>query len=180
MAQLELTPIDYLEVSTHQIPRHNLIPNTSIQKRPLLIYHSCFPNSASAKSVEAHLKAVGVVTPQWRYTLYDITHFHTTTHEVLCVCSGRAKLCFGHEANPEKLEVVVEKGDVVIIPAGVGHRLLDDFRSGFELVGSYPRGMQCDMCCGKNGEGSKVDGIADLPWFEKDPVYGDEGPLLKS
>ncbi|KAH6717206.1 hypothetical protein BKA61DRAFT_573262 [Leptodontidium sp. MPI-SDFR-AT-0119] len=179
MAQLDLTPISYLQISKHQIPRHNLIPNTSIQKKPLLIYHSCFPMSASATSIEAHLKAVGVVIPQWRYTLYDITHFHTTTHEVLCVCSGRAKICFGHEANPEKLEVIVEKGDVLIIPAGVGHKLLDDFRSGFELVGSYPRGMHCDMCCGKKSECSKVNGIAGLPWFEKDPVYGDDGPLLK-
>lgn len=86
---------------------------------------------------------------------------------------------FGHESNPEKLEVIVEKGDVLIIPAGVGHKLLDDFHSGFELVGSYPRGMHCDMCCGKNGESGKVNGIAGLPWFEKDPVYGDDGPLLK-
>ncbi|KAL2061101.1 hypothetical protein VTL71DRAFT_9153 [Oculimacula yallundae] len=176
--RLELTPITYLQVSKHQIPRYNLIPNTSIQKRPLLIYHSCFPVSASAASIEDHLISVGVVVPQWRYTMYDITHFHSTTHEVLCVCSGRAKLCFGHESNPHSLTLTVQKGDVIIIPAGVGHRLMDDFQSGFELVGSYPRGMYCDMCCGKKGEAGKVEGIERLKWFERDPVYGDEGPLV--
>jgi hypothetical protein len=65
----------------------------SIQQYPLFIYHSCFPSSASASSIESHLKEVGVVIPQRRYTLYSTTHFHSTTHEVLCVLTGRAKLC---------------------------------------------------------------------------------------
>lgn len=67
---------------------------------------------------------------------------------------------------------------MIIVPAGLGHRLLDDFGSGFEMVGSYPKGKQWDMCYGKKEEESKVKGIADLGWFEKNPVYGDEGPIL--
>jgi uncharacterized protein YjlB len=68
---------------------------------------------------------------------------------------------------------------VIIVPAGVGHRLLDDYSSGFEMVGSYPKGKDWDMCYGKEGEESKVKGISGLGWFKGDPLYGDDGPLLK-
>ena len=87
-------------------------------------------------------------------------------------------LGFGGEENPGRVEAAVEKGDVVIVPAGVGHRLLDDFDSGFEMVGSYPKGKNWDMCYGKKGEEEKVKGIDGLGWFERDPLYGDEGPSL--
>jgi hypothetical protein len=93
MARLNLTELSSLRVSRHQIPAHNFIPNTSIRNKPLLIYHSCIPPSTSASSIEAHLKEIGVVTPQWRYTMYVTTHFHSTTHEVLCISSGKATLC---------------------------------------------------------------------------------------
>lgn len=69
---------------------------------------------------------------------------------------------------------------MIIVLAGVGHRFLDDFNSGFEVVGSYPRGKQWDMCYGKKGEESKVKSITELGWFEKDPLYGDLGPALQS
>lgn len=118
------------------------------------------------------------MSPQWRYTMYNKTHFHSTTHEVLCVFQGRAKLCFGGEENEERVESVLEKGDVIIVPAGVGHRLLDDFSSGFEMVGSYPEGKKWDMCYGKRKEEEKVKAIESLAWFEKDPLYGEKGPVL--
>jgi len=93
MARLSLTPFSTLRTTRYQVPAHNLLPNTSIQNRPLLIYHSCIPSCASASAIEAHLSLTGVVTPQWRYTMYSTTHFHSTTHEVLCIASGKAKLC---------------------------------------------------------------------------------------
>ncbi|KAF2089750.1 hypothetical protein K490DRAFT_20190, partial [Saccharata proteae CBS 121410] len=174
-----LTPLSSLRLSTHQIPAHALIPNTSIQQKPLLIYHSCFfPSSVSASGIESHLRTIGVVTPQWRYTMYAQTHYHSTTHEVLCISSGRARLCFGGETNEGRVETVVERGDVVVVPAGVGHRLLDDLEGGFEMVGSYPRGRSWDMCYGVEEEEGKRRGIEKLGWFEKDPVYGEEGPVL--
>jgi uncharacterized protein YjlB len=69
---------------------------------------------------------------------------------------------FGHEDNPSKIEASVQKGDVIIIPAGLGHRLLDDFHSRFEMVGSYPKDKEWDMCYGEHGEESRVKGIAEL------------------
>ncbi|KAI1137509.1 RmlC-like cupin domain-containing protein [Hypoxylon sp. FL0543] len=180
-AKLTPTPLSSLRVSRHLIPAHNLIPNTSIQNKPLLHYHGAFPLTAlSASAIESHLTTVGVVEPQWRFTMYSQTHFHSTAHEVLCISIGKAKLCFGGEDNPAKVETEAEQGDVFIVPAGVGHRLLEDVSGGFEMIGSYPKGYDWDMCYGKKGEEAKVESIAKLPWFEKDPIYGDEGPVLEN
>lgn len=175
----KLTPLASLRVSKHQIPAHNLIPNTSVQKKPLLHYHGIFPPSITASVIESHLTSVGVVDPQWRFTMYSTTHFHSTSHEVLCISRGKATLCFGGEENPGRVELEAQKGDMVIVPAGVGHRLLkEEGNDRFEMVGSYPTGFGWDMCYGEKGEESKVKSIEKLSWFTKDPAYGDEGPVL--
>ncbi|KAG2040670.1 RmlC-like cupin domain-containing protein [Suillus americanus] len=174
-----IAPLRGLRVSSHLISSFNLIPNTSLHNYPLIIYHECFLPSISAAVIEAHLGSVGVVEPQWRYTMYSTTHFHSTTHEILCIASGRARLCFGGEDNPGKVETEVKAGDVIIIPAGVGHRLLQDLDGGFEMVGSYPNGMDWDMCYGREDEKANIEAIKDLAWFDKDPIYGDEGPALQ-
>jgi len=173
-----LTPLNEITVSSFQIPEFGRLPNTSIQKKPLLIYHRAFPQNASASSIEAHLSNIGVVSPQWRYTMFKQSHFHSTAHEVLCVAHGKAKLCFGGEDNPKRVEPIVKKGDVMIVPGGVAHRLLDDIDGGFEMVGSYEIGKSWDMCHGNEGEEEKVKGIEQLGWFERDPIYGDQGPAF--
>ncbi|KAL8975502.1 MAG: hypothetical protein Q9197_000240 [Variospora fuerteventurae] len=173
-----ITSFKNLRVSSHQIPALDRTPNTSIQKKPLLIYHSAFYPGTSTSTMESHLSTVGVVDPQWRYTMYSTSHFHSNTHEVLSIACGKAKLCFGGEDNPKRVEATVEQGDVLVVPAGVSHRLLDDINGDFTMVGSYPRGKQWDMCYGKEGEEEKVKGIKHVEWFERDPVYGHEGPTL--
>lgn len=132
-----LTSLKDLKVLQYQIPAYGLTPNTSIQHKPLLIYRSAFsPDTTSASQIEQHMSGVGVVVPQWRYTMYSTSHFHSTSHEVLGIVNGRARLCFGHEDNPGKVEEILSKGDVIIMPAGVSHRLLDDIEAGFEMVRS--------------------------------------------
>lgn len=71
-----LTPLKDLQVLKHQIPVHGLTPNTSIQNKPLMIYKSAFAPSISASDIESHLRSVGVVEPQWRYTMFSTSHFH--------------------------------------------------------------------------------------------------------
>ena len=93
--------------------------------------------------------------------------------------NGAARL-FGGEQNPGKVETEVRVGDVVIVPAGVAHRLLEDVEGGFEMVGSYPKGCSWDMCYGKEGEEGKAAAAKDVKWLEKDPLYGDDGPVLWS
>lgn len=129
----KLTPLKSLTIHRHQIPAHNLTPNTSISNRPLLIYRSCFL-SPSPSSIESHLSSVGVVAPAWRYTMYSTSHFHSTSHEVLGISKGRAKLLFGGEGNPGAVETEVRAGDCIVIPAGVAHRLLEDLDGSFQMV----------------------------------------------
>ncbi len=87
---------------------------------------------------------------------------------------------FGGENNPGRLETEIKKGDVIVIPAGVSHRLLEDLDGGFEMVGSYPTGKNWDMCYGREGEEEKVKWIEGLDWFDKDPLYGgNSGPVLE-
>jgi uncharacterized protein YjlB len=72
----------------------------------------------------------------------------------------------------------VARGDVVVIPAGVAHRLLEDLEGGFSMIGCYPKGCSWDMAYGKRGEEKKIEEIKKVSWFVRDPVYGDEGPAL--
>ena len=134
MSSITVAPLKQIRVSRHQIPSHGLIPNTSIQNKPLYIYQGVFQPSVSASNIETHLTSVGVVVPQWRFTMYSQTHFHSTTHEVLCISHGRAKLCFGGEDNSGAISPTVSKGDVIVVPAGVAHWLLNDEDGSFEMV----------------------------------------------
>lgn len=73
--------------------------------------------------------------------MYRQPHFHSTTHEVLCC---RAALCFGGKSNNGRVESTIKRGDVTIVPAGVGHRLLEDREGDFKMVGSYSKGCSLD------------------------------------
>jgi uncharacterized protein YjlB len=152
-----------------------------------------------ATAVESHLSQIDVVRPAWRYTMYRQHHYHSNTNEVLCVVSHRgAEICFGgsnesnESANEGKVVVKVGRGDVIVVPAGVGHALLrelDDVEDGdgdegkFEMVGSYPVGAQgWDMCMGqlKEKDGKEWENVRKVGWFTRDPIYGDEGPVLEA
>lgn len=71
-----LTALKDLKVLKHQIPAYGLTPNTSIQNKPLLIYKSAFPHEVTTDDIEKQLRSVGVVSPQWRFTMYQRNHFH--------------------------------------------------------------------------------------------------------
>ena len=152
-SKISLASLSSPRVSQHQIPKHGLIPNTSIQCKQVTIYHGAFTSpDLTASEIESHIRNVGVCVPQWRYTMYSRTHFHLTTHELLVVSSGSARLLFGGEGNPGRVEEEVKKGDAILVPAGVGHRLLEG-SDGFEMVGSYAAGAdKWDMCYGREGE----------------------------
>ncbi|KAI0629066.1 RmlC-like cupin domain-containing protein [Trametes polyzona] len=178
---LPLTPLASLHVETHQIPAHELIPNTSVQQKPLIIYRAVFPApTPSASQIEGHIAAVGVCEPMWRYPMYPDDHFHTTAHELVVIHRGRARLNFGGEGCAGAVVTEAKAGDAVLIPAGVSHRLVEDLEGNFEMVGSYPVGSEhWDMCYGKPGEEEHVANIKHLDWVANDPLYGDGGPAAK-
>ena len=61
----------------------------------------------------------------WRDTIYDFVHYHSQVHEVLGVAGGTAKVEFG---GVKGRILTVKPGDVVVLPAGTGHRLIDASR----------------------------------------------------
>jgi uncharacterized protein YjlB len=112
----------------------------------------------------------------WRAGIYTYHHYHSVTHEALAVIKGKATLLLGGENGRY---VAVEKGDVLVIPAGVSHK-----NTGKEkdiiCVGGYPGGKDYDMNYGKPGERPQADiNIASLPIPSTDPIGGPQGELPK-
>jgi uncharacterized protein YjlB len=145
------------------------------QRLPLLLYRGALdlPPEDAAATIEA-LFWDHHWGNSWRNGVYDFHHYHSTAHEVLGVYGGTATIQLGGEQG---ITVTVERGDVVIIPAGVAHKNLGA-SPDFRVVGAYPRGQQWDMNYGKPGERPQADErIARVPLPENDPVYGADGPL---
>ncbi|MDT0651348.1 cupin domain-containing protein [Autumnicola edwardsiae] len=142
------------------------IPNNRL---PLLVYKNAFSERGNpgAEWLENRFLENNWKN-SWRNGVYDYHHYHSNTHEVLGVYSGSALLHLGGE-NGEKLRVTA--GDVIVIPAGVGHKNLES--ENFKIVGAYPNGMDHDMNYGKEEERPKVDkNIAEVPLPDADPLVG--------
>jgi uncharacterized protein YjlB len=110
----------------------------------------------------------------WQNGIYPYAHYHSTTHEVMGIARGRAKVRFGGEHGQE---IDLMASDVVILPAGTGHQCL---WAGPDLVviGAYPRNGRYDLCRGSKAEHAKaVAAIPRVPLPETDPVFGRNGPL---
>ena len=112
----------------------------------------------------------------WVDGVFPYHHYHSTSHEVLCVVGGGARLTFG---GPKGETVEVRAGDVVVIPAGVGH-CNEGSDSGFSVVGAYPRGQEnYDLRTGEEGERPEVlENIRGVMLPETDPLFGKKGPLI--
>lgn len=111
----------------------------------------------------------------WRWGVYPYHHFHTNNHEVLGVASGEAELLMGGEKGER---FVVSVGDVVVIPAGVGHKC-EGSSSDFQVVGAYPDAIGPDLI--RSGEGDVAThrtAVGEVPLPKNDPISGENGPLL--
>ena len=112
----------------------------------------------------------------WRDGVHPYHHYHSVAHETLGVYSGRAKVQFGGDGGPV---FDVGPGDVVVIPAGVAHKLISS-EGRLGIVGAYPEGQSPDMRYGKSGERPEADrNIAATPLPGGDPLLGKNGPIAE-
>jgi uncharacterized protein YjlB len=163
------------EVREYLFDDDGRIPNNPTL--PLLVCSQALAQSDLDSSRYRELLAQNGWGGAWVNGVFSYHHYHSNAHEVLCVVGGSASLAFG---GPEGETVEVEAGDVVVIPAGVGH-CNKGSNAGFSVVGAYPRGQESyDLRTGEKGERPGVlENIRNVSLPESDPLFGEEGPLTQ-
>ncbi|CAH1656669.1 conserved hypothetical protein [Hyphomicrobiales bacterium] len=149
------------------------IPNSSL---PLLLYGKATGLDADdpAGTLEDLFTGNGW-TDSWRNGIFPYHHYHSLTHEVLGIARGHGRVRFGGESGQD---FDVTAGDVVVIPAGVGHISLEASKD-FLVVGAYPPGCGYDLIkadpTAYEAARARIDKV---PKPETDPVMGTKGGLL--
>jgi uncharacterized protein YjlB len=144
-------------------PSDGPIPNHP--RFPVLIYHGvAFPDGDDAIALFADNGWGGA----WTDGVFDFHHFHSTSHEVLAVVAGRATLELG---GPDGEAFDVQAGDVLVLPAGTGHRRATA-RGGFTVCGAYPAGQE-DYDILRAADPAALERLRALPAPPNDPVGGD-------
>jgi uncharacterized protein YjlB len=152
-----------MELETWQAPPGDVIPNHP--SYPVLIYRGA--GVGDAGEARALLGSHGW-GGSWVDGVFEFHHFHSTSHEVLAVVEGSATLELG---GPQGEAFEVAAGDVLVLPAGTGHRRREA-RGGFTVVGAYPAGQE-DYDLLREADDAARERIAALGAPDEDPVGGD-------
>lgn len=165
------------EVESMRFPASQNIPNHP--ELPALIYWQALdpdaPDGGSpAKVFAARFRDHGWAGI-WCWSVFDFHHYHSNAHEVLGIASGEARLQLG---GPDGSTVSVRAGDVVLLPAGTGHKKLEA-SSDFQVVGAYPKGQENkDLICNDQGINESIrERIRSTARPQQDPVYGEAGSM---
>jgi uncharacterized protein YjlB len=153
------------------------VPNSHL---PVIIYRGAVEAGGQdpAAAIERRF-ARNHWTNSWRSGIYTFHHYHSTSHEVLGIVRGRARLRLGGEKGRD---FDLRAGDVVVLPAGTGHRRLCK-RGELLVVGAYPEGRDWDLIkadeSDKTVHAAAMKRIADVPLPMLDPVNGAAGPAVE-
>ncbi|MFV0297222.1 MAG: cupin domain-containing protein [Hyphomicrobiaceae bacterium] len=122
------------QVETFWLRDDGLVPNNGTV--PLVVYRAAFPSAeGSAAAIQRHFERNGW-SNGWVNGIFPFHHYHPDCHEVLGVAAGSALVQFGGASGPV---VRVERGDAVLVPAGVGH-CCHEQTPDLVVVGAYPGG----------------------------------------
>lgn len=161
-------------VITVNLKRNKNFPNN---KLPVLIYKEVFnlpkrKNKAAVIAEKIFLR--NRWSNPWQNGIYDFHHYHSNCHEAMAIIRGDATVILG---GPKGKKAGLSKGDVIIIPAGVGHKCISH-SDDFACVGAYPQGKDYDINYGRSKEFDKAKKrIKELSNPSKDPVFGTHGFL---
>jgi uncharacterized protein YjlB len=159
-----------MSVDTYRFADDGRIPNSGL---PLLVYRGVLTGGDLANTTERLFAGNGWLGA-WRDGIFDYHHFHSTSHEVLGIAAGEARVRFGGEGGKT---LTLRAGDVVVVPAGVGHRL-ERGSPDLLVVGAYPEGRSWDVRRGEPAEREEVmANLAAVPLPATDPVEGPTGTL---
>jgi uncharacterized protein YjlB len=158
------------EIFTYVLGTNGFIPNSHL---PLVIYKKAFiqRDVTGAEWLENTFHE-NHWSNAWRNGVFTYHHYHSITHEVLGVYDGESIIQFGGENGQF---IYVQAGDIIVIPAGVGHKNLGA-RDSLKVVGAYPNGMDYDIK--KESEKEYAESIQNLravPFPPADPLLGQEG-----
>lgn len=164
------------KVEVHQFVDDGSIPNNP--SLPMLLYSDAlnFEGADPAVICERTFASNGW-GQSWRNGIYPFHHYHSNAHEVLAIARGSAKVHLGGE---EGLITTVSAGDVILLPAGCGHKNLGS-SSDLLVIGAYPVGTPSwDLCRGLPEERPQaLNNIAAVELPASDPVFGADGPMLE-
>ncbi|MDX1432640.1 MAG: cupin domain-containing protein [Gammaproteobacteria bacterium] len=163
-----------MEVIAHLLAAGAGIPNNP--RLPVLAYRGAVRiTGADPAAIFERLFSENLWVGCWRNGIFPFHHYHSTAHEVLGVYQGTATVALGGETG---ITLDIAPGDVVVIPAGVGHKRLAA-AGGLGIVGAYPAGQDPDMCRGHRDPARQhADNVARVPLPALDPVCGAGGPLF--
>lgn len=146
------------------------IPNSPL---PVLVYRDVEPARDAGRC--ERLFADNGWRGAWRDGIFSFHHFHSTAHEVLGIVAGSATVALG---GPHGIELGVDRGDVLILPAGTGHCNATS-SADLVVVGAYPDGMSWDIRRGDPHELADVlANIRRVPLPGSDPVNGLDDALI--
>lgn len=143
---------------------------------PLLIYKDAFAPGTSADEAIAHFAANGW-RGAWVNGIFDFHHYHARSHEVLANLGRPVTVQFGGVDGPV---FDFQPGSAVVIPAGGGH-CRQSTNSGLVIVGAYPAGQEDWDLKRADNHADYRRAQAEIPEVslpEKDPLTGENGPLL--
>jgi uncharacterized protein YjlB len=159
-----------IRIGTRMIPDDGRFPGNPTL--PLVIYRHALPTTPF-EDFEDLFRDNGW-SGTWRNGIFPYHHYHSTAHEVLGMSKGFARVQFGGRNG---IELLIETGDAVVIPAGVAHKNLEH-SDDYLVIGAYPSGEIWDVHTGIEGERPRSDeNITQVELPTSDPVFGARGPL---